>query len=267
LRTLIAFVLVAALIYTGLCALLYARQHSMIYYPVPRSLPAEVASMPLAVDGVELVITTRIASGPKALIYFGGNGEDVSRNLGELSATFPEHALYLMHYRGYGGSGGRPSELALKADALRLYDRIQSDHQQIGVIGRSLGSGIALHVASRRPVHRLALVTPYDSIEKIAAEQFPVFPVRLLLVDKYRSYLDAPQISIPTLVLLAARDQIIPRDSSERLYAAFRPGVADLEIVEGAGHNSISSSSLYLPMLHTALVDTATIEHTAAQSP
>lgn len=252
-RTLIASVLVLALIYVASCGLLYARQRSMMYYPVPRSLPAETASIDLAVEDASLLITTRVIDSPKALIYFGGNGEDVSRSLEQLSATFPEHALYLMHYRGYGGSDGSPSEAALKADALVLFDHVRTDHQQIAVIGRSLGSGIALHLASLRPVQRLALVTPYDSIEDIAAEQFPLFPVRLLLLDKYRSYLDAAKITVPTLVLLAEHDQVIPRASSELLLTRFSPGVASAQVIPGAGHNTISADSQYFPALRLAL--------------
>jgi len=66
----------------------------------------------------------RPKDGPGALIYFGGNAEDVSLNMRSFSAGFPESAIYLLHYRGYGGSTGKPSEGALFADALTLFDEV-----------------------------------------------------------------------------------------------------------------------------------------------
>ena len=66
--------------------------------------------MPLSVPDAELVISLRAHEGPNAIVYFGGNGEDVAYNLPEFSSAFPEHALYLMNYRGYGGSSGTPTE-------------------------------------------------------------------------------------------------------------------------------------------------------------
>jgi uncharacterized protein len=100
-----------------------------------------------------------------------------------LAAAFPDRSLYAMNYRGYGGSSGKPSETGLIADALVLFDRVHADHPHIVVIGRSLGSGIAVHIASVRPIERLVLVTPYDSLLKIAASQFRYFPLSWLMLD------------------------------------------------------------------------------------
>ena len=90
-----------------------------------------------------------------------------------LADAFPDHALYLLHYPGYGGAPGKPSEAAIAADALALFDRVAPQHPRVVVIGRSLGSGVAVQVASARPVARLVLVTPYDSLEEIAAKHVP----------------------------------------------------------------------------------------------
>ena len=89
-----------------------------------------------------------------ALVYFGGRSEEVSWISARLAALRGVHSLFL-NYRGYGGSQGRPSERAVLADALTLYDWISSrpgvDPHRVGLIGRSLGSGIAAYVASERP--------------------------------------------------------------------------------------------------------------------
>jgi len=175
----------------------------------------------------------RQRSGPNALLYFGGNAEDVSYSLPSLSTAFPDHAVYLLHYRGYGGSSGKPSEAALFADALALFDRVSTDHQNIAVVGRSLGSGVAVHLASLRPVARLVLVTPYDSLQELAARQFPYLPVRWLLLDKFESWRYAEHITVPTLVIAAEHDEVIPRMSTEALYKRFRTGVASFKTVIG----------------------------------
>lgn len=248
----LTFLVVVVLFYVGLCAALFFFQRSMIYFPQPRSAGTSLATISLRAGDHEVIVSTRVHAGPKALIYFGGNAEDVSANLPELSRAFPEHALYLLHYRGYGGSGGTPSEAALFADALALFDRIHAEHPDVVVIGRSLGSGVAVHLASMRPVGRLVLVTPYDSLAEIAAGRFPVFPVRWLLRDRFDSGIYAPKVSAPTLLIGAEHDEVVPVRSAELLATRFRPGVARLVVLPGTGHNTISDHPRYLPLLKGA---------------
>nr|WP_319588188.1 alpha/beta hydrolase [uncultured Desulfobulbus sp.] len=195
------------------------------------------------------MITTRPHSGPDALLYFGGNAEDVSSSLPSLAQAFPDHALYLPHYRGYGGSSGKPSETALFADALALFDKAKNEHSKIVVIGRSLGSGVAVYLASQRPVARLVLVTPYDSIQGLATRQFPYLPVHWLLLDKFESGKYAPKVTAPTLVIAAEHDEVIPRASTEALCTRFSGGVAALKVVGGTGHNTISESPAYIALM------------------
>jgi uncharacterized protein len=242
-------VAVVALVYLALCAVLFVNQRSMIYFPQPRSPGSGAATITLPADGAEVLVTVRPHGGPNALIYFGGNAEDVSYNLPGLSTAFPDYAVYLLHYRGYGGSSGKPSEAALFTDALALFDKVRIEHNNIVVVGRSLGSGVAVHLASLRPVARLVLVTPYDSLQELAAHQFPYFPVRWLLLDKFESWRYATQVIAPTLVLAAEHDEVVPRASTESLYARFRAGVASLRVVAGTSHNTISQSPEYLPLL------------------
>ena len=248
-RTIVTLAAVVALVYLGLCGALFLFQRSLIYFPQPRSLAGGAATLTLPADGAQVLVTARPRSGSNALLYFGGNAEDVSGSLPDLSTAFPDHAIYLLHYRGYGGSSGKPSEAALFADALALFDKIRAEHQNIVVVGRSLGSGVALYLASQRPVARLVLVTPYDSLLELAAKQFPYFPVRWLLLDKFESWRYAQQIAVPTLVVAAEHDEVIPRESTEALYKRFRTGVASFKVVAGTGHNSISDSPDYLPLL------------------
>lgn len=244
---------IAALAYAGVCIAMFIFQRSLIYYPQPRGVDTPDSKMTLKVDGAELVVSVRPLAGGKAIVYFGGNAEDVSQNLHSFSRNFPDHALYLLHYRGYGGSTGTPTEQANHADAASLFEIVRAQHTDITVIGRSLGSGVAVRLASERPVSRLILITPYDSIEEIAASHYPYLPVRFLLRDRYESGKYAPNIKVPTILLAAENDEVIPRTSTEKLFGRFGKGVASLKTIAGAGHNDLETKSEYFEILGAAL--------------
>jgi len=241
------------IVYACICAYVYAMQDSFIYYPQPKSLSSPDSTLILPVEDAQIIVTTKQHSGSKAIIYFGGNGEDVSRNLPSFNIAFPDHAIYLMHYRGYGGSSGVPSEEAIYFDAVTLYKTVVKDHSDISIIGRSLGTGIATRLSSNFSVSRLVLVTPYDSLVEIASDVFPYLPVSILLRDKYESGKYAEKISTPTTILMAENDQVIPRESTEKLYSRFPDDVAALIKIKDVGHNSISSSPEYLLSLKNSL--------------
>lgn len=252
-KSVVSFGAFLVLVYVGLCAALFIFQRSFIYYPQPRVRSANSPTMALSVPGAELLISVRPHDGPDAIVYFGGNGEDVSFNLPDFSTAFPSHSLYLMNYRGYGGSSGKPTEADIQQDALALFDRVHAQHPNVVIMGRSLGSGVAIRLASQRPATRLVLITPYSSIAELGARQFPFFPVKWLLQDKFESWRYAPQIRVPTVLVAAERDQIIPRTSTEDLYTRFGQGVASLQIIPGVGHNTISQDPLYLQALKAGL--------------
>jgi pimeloyl-ACP methyl ester carboxylesterase len=245
-------IMVAALaVYAVSCLALFLAQRSFIYYPPHAAAFPAPATSSLTVPGAVIKVSERPLDGKRALLYLGGNAEDVTASLPILDQAFPEHALYLMHYRGYAGSTGKPTEQDLVADAVLLFDRIAARHPEVMVVGRSLGTGVALQLADRRRVHRLVLVTPYDSILDLAAQQFPVFPVRWLLKDKYESWRYAPRVTAPTLVLVAEHDEVIQAWSTQRLMSRFQPGVASMRVIVGAGHNTISESPAYIPALRS----------------
>lgn len=226
-------------VYALLCAWVYARQRSMIYYPVPERTAAAGEALSLPVAGAVLKIWTVRRPGSRALVYFGGNAEDVGFSLGEFAQAIPERSLYFVNYRGYGGSTGAPTEAALVADALVIFDSLRKDHDEIAVIGRSLGSGVAVQLAAARPVSRLVLVTPFDSLARVGQGAMPWLPVALLMKDRYESTRFAPQVSCPILLLIAADDRVIPPAHAQALLAAFAAGRARALEVPAAGHNDI----------------------------
>ncbi|RON47804.1 alpha/beta hydrolase [Pseudomonas frederiksbergensis] len=252
-RILVYILVAVAALYLLLCVALFVFQRALIYFPQPSAIATPDTVLKLSVADADLQVSIRPHNGPKALIYFGGNAEDVSRNLPDFSQAFPDQAIYLMHYRGFGGSTGSPSEEAIARDALDLFDRVYAEHPQVAVVGRSLGTGVAIRLASQRPATRLILITPYNSVLEIAARQYQMFPVKWLLKDTFDSGQYAAHISVPTLLIAAEHDDVIPRSSTVRLYGQFIQGVATMKVIAGAGHNSISESPDYLKLIGSGL--------------
>ena len=247
-KVLVGFAAVSLAAYAGQCAFMYSKQRTLLYFPQPMAPGGEARTLPLRTTGPRVLVSVREAPGPWAIVYYGGNAEDVSQNLPRFDAAFPQHALYLLHYRGYAGSEGEPNEADLYSDALALFDYAHRRHRRVIVVGRSLGSGLAVHVASARAAARLVLVTPYDSIVGVAAEQYPFFPVSLILEDKYESFRYAPLVRAPTRIFVAGKDEVIPRASTEQLYRRFHAGVASMIQFPDAGHSDIASDPNYLPL-------------------
>ena len=178
------------------------------------------------------------------LIYFGGNAEEVSASAEELSERL-RLPVGAMNYRGYGASSGQPSAAALRADATVAFDaliaRMGVVERDAIVIGRSLGSHMAAVVAARRDVAGLLLVTPFDSIEAVAAQRYPIFPVGMLLRHKFDTIAETARIRSPALIIAAGEDRVVPGRHAAALAAGWRgSGEIANTVLEGAGHNDIT---------------------------
>lgn len=241
---------IVVLMYAGFCAFIYATQRNAIYYPTPEVHVPEVADIRLDSDGETLKIwRLAYADGSSAIIYFGGNAEEVSGNIPQFRSIFPQHNVYLVNYRGYGGSTGSPSESGLYKDALAVFDEIRSSYTNISVIGRSLGSGVATYLATARDINRLILVTPFDSIENVARNAMPLLPVSLLLKDKFDSIGRVADIDAPVLIVTAENDEVITKRHSDALAGAFPESQVTLEVIADTGHNTIDMSPRYSNVL------------------
>jgi pimeloyl-ACP methyl ester carboxylesterase len=236
-------------IYMAGALLLYFFQNSFIYYPTP-AVKHPFPEKRFAHEGETIQVITLNEGKEKAIIYFGGNGEAVAYNGESFLKNFPDHTLYLVNYRGYGGSSGTPTQAGLFGDALYLYDAIKKEHPKITAVGRSLGSGIAVYLAAQREIEKLVLITPYESIQSVAQEIYPIFPMGLILRDKYRSVDHVDRISAKeTLILIAEEDQIIDPSHAYRLAETFDDKKVTIEVIEGKGHNTISRDRRYYPLL------------------
>ena len=153
--------------WTGLLALGYAvvsllvflSQRSFIYFPKPAADSS--GRLELQVHGQRVLVAHRPHPGPRALIYFGGNAEDVSLSRSALFAHVAER------------------------------------HSAVTVAGRSLGTGPAVHLAATQPVKRLVLLVPFDSLLAVARDTMPWLPVDLRLLDRWDAAAEAPLVRAP----------------------------------------------------------------------
>jgi pimeloyl-ACP methyl ester carboxylesterase len=248
-KTILGLMLIPLGLYAFACLMLYATQRNLIFFPVPRT-NTTAPTLALKADVGDVLVSTRVVEGRRAVIYFGGNAEDVSQTVPDLAVAFPGRAIYALHYRGYGGSAGSPGEAGIVADALALFDRVHAAHDDIVLVGRSLGSGPAVQVAGARPATGLVLVTPYDSLADVGAAHYPLFPVRWLARDRFDSVGIAPTLTLPTTIIAAGRDPVVPMANTRRLEAAFRPGVARFVLLPREDHN-FGLTSEYLAALQS----------------
>src|SRR5258706_6734802 len=130
--------------YALLCVFVYARQRSLIYYPTPARASAVGEAVRFPVSGAVLQLWVVRRPGPSAAIYFGGNAESVADSAEAFARAVPDRTWVFVNYRGYGGSTGKPSEKALVADALAVWGWAEAEHSQTAVLGRRLGSGVAV---------------------------------------------------------------------------------------------------------------------------
>ena len=243
-RKILENVIYFLLIYLLACAVMYLLQRKLLYYPTGR-IPHSFPQLKLVNQNESIEVIVLNEGKNEALMYFGGNAESVIYNAEDFLKAFPLHTVYLLNYRGYGGSTGHPTEKGIFSDALVLFDKIQGKHQKISVIGRSLGSGVAVFLASKRPLQKMVLITPYDSIKSLGQSKFIIFPVFLLLKDKYDSLRRVKHIQAQTIALVAENDEVIPNKHSQRLINEFPPGQITAITIKNSGHNDISQKEEY----------------------
>ncbi len=260
---------IAAVVGVGLPLVVWLAQDALIFYrqPLPESRRGEIARRYPAVEEVRLaaadgtrlhgwLVKPQAVSPAPLVIYFGGNAEEVSWMIDAVGdpvrGETPGIAWLLVNYRGYGLSEGSPSEAALVADALVLYDFAAAhpavDRERIVAFGRSLGSGVAVALAAQRPVRAVVLVSPFDSLASVAKHHYPYLPVDWLLRHPFDSIALAPALRQPLLCFIAERDEVIPPVHSERLFAAWG-GAKRKVALAGAGHNDTDGADGFWPSL------------------
>ncbi len=193
-------------------------------------------------NGVPVYVQEREGAGP-VVLYFMGNAGSLSlfENAFEGHISADRHIVAL-EYRGGAGRSGKPSETALKEDALAAADYASRPGKPLIVQGYSLGTGLATHVAALREVDRVILTAPYDRLCRLMSERSYLPACQMPFVQTWRSLEDAAKIDAPILILHGSNDEVVPPRYSE-VFAAL-PNV-QRRIINDASHNDIGSFKEY----------------------
>ena len=246
-------IIIIVILYVGICTLLYFNQDDLLFHPKPKTLKevSEILKMAPDLDTLSFVMNDgnrtcgyiyndTIKEKLPLVLYFGGNAEEVS-HLSEKKNYFPNTIMVLINYRSFGLSQGIISEKNMFSDALEVYDKLITnpniDANNVIVIGRSIGTGVATYLSSQRETKATILITPYESMIDVAQEKYPFVPIGLLIKHPFKSNEYATSITTPVLALISKNDQIIPIKHAYNLLDAWKGKTSFLEVDED--HNSI----------------------------
>ncbi len=244
------FLTFAVAFYIGLTALMYLFQRALMYFPETlRTRPAqaglpEAQEVTLATDDGERLIAWYVPpdDGKPVILYFQGNGGSPRYRAARFRAIVAEgNGLLALAYRGYGGSTGSPTEPGLLADAQAAYDFAASHYPaaRIALWGESLGGALAVALAGEREVGGVILEAPFTSAADVAKRAYPIFPVRWLMHDQFRSDERIGRVKAPVLVMHGEHDEVVAFSLGERLYGLITAPKRFVRFPRGR-HNDLS---------------------------
>ena len=179
------------------------------------------------------------------LLYFHGN----SRNLQRWGRVAPEftkrgYNVLMIDFRGYGKSDGEPSESNLNEDGQIAYDWLKNNYPDLSITiyGRSLGTGVATHVAANNPAKQLILETPFNNLQDVVRARYPF----LFLIKPFRVLFPNDQnlrkVNYPVFIFHGTNDRIIPFECAEKLKASIKPNDR-FYTIEGGRHGNLGAFS------------------------
>lgn len=206
---------------------------------VPEMAPATVRTA----DGLDLTgwYAPTPAGRPTVVLYHGNAGHLAMRAFKARRFLDAGFGVWLAGYRGYAGNAGRPTEAGLYADGRAVLDHLAGLGVAGGgliLYGESLGTGVAVQMATERPVAAVVLEAPYTTIPDVAAGRYPFLPVRLLARDRFDSLSKVGRLTTPLLVVHGERDAVVPVRLGRRLFEA-ASGPKQGVFLPQPGHNDL----------------------------
>jgi fermentation-respiration switch protein FrsA (DUF1100 family) len=221
-----------------------------LYIPNPTRVAPKDAGLPVteevvfkAGDGTRLIAWYRPAQpGKPTLLYFQGNCGNAADRAGKIKAIGSDgYGVFMLNYRRYGGSGGRPTEKRIVADAVSAYDYLRGlgvAPHDIAVYGESLGTAVATRLCLQREARALVLEAPFTTVVDVGRLMWPLLPLQYIMADQYRTIDRIGEVTVPLFIIHGGRDNVIPLDHARRvLHAANEPKT--LSVVPRAGHNDL----------------------------
>lgn len=244
----IAGMLAAA--YGGLALLLFVFQSQLVFFPdVGREIVATPAQLGLPYEELQLRTDDGIglhgwyipaAKARGTVLFLHGNGGNISHRL-DSALMFQRlgYDMLIFDYRGYGNSGGTPSEEGTYRDAMAAWKYLAEQRHisscRIVLYGESMGAAVAAQLATREKPAALVIASGFTSVPDMAQHLYPYLPARWLTHIRYdtREYLR--KVTAPVLVAHSPQDDIVPFEQGKALFAAANPPKQFLELA--GGHN------------------------------
>ena len=247
---LLIFLGAALALYVALAGALYLYQRKLLYVPdKDRPVARDVGVAALreieltTPDGLRL-LAWWVPPDPRrpVVVYFHGNAGHLGFRAVRLGlfhaagfgALFPE-------YRGYGGNPGSPTEDGLLTDARTAMAFLAAQGippERIVLFGESLGTAVAVRMASEHAIAALLLESPFTSIADVAQSHYPYVPAKLLIKDPFETTAHIRKVRAPILMMLGERDRVVPPSFTRRLYAA-APDPKQLWIAPEGHHSNL----------------------------
>lgn len=253
-----------AFLYVCIGAFLFGMQRSFLYFPPHSKVPlAEVEAAGVfrelafkTEDGLDLKAWYAPATRKRmTIIYFHGNADCLSSAIQVAEPYVGEgYGFLLVEYRGYSGLSGRPSENGLYADGRaavhKLFD-LGAQPDSFVMMGHSLGSGVATQMAVEYHAPALVLVAPFLSTVQVAQKRYPIFPVDLLMLDRFDNQQKIKNVSGSVIILHGDDDQVIDPAHGKTLFEEADEPKA-FHSIPARGHNDLFDdiAPIVLPWLN-----------------
>jgi uncharacterized protein len=257
-RRALRFVRLAAVVYVGVVVVLVLFENKLVYRPAGAGRDWEAAP---SKDIQDIELTARDGAtihgwwcpqpnSPRALLYLHGNAGNLSWR-GQSILKIREQlgvSVLIIDYPGYGKSTGRPSEIGCYHAADAAYEWLTEAQavapSNVIVWGASLGGGVAVDLASRKPCGALVLVKTFSTMPDVAARLYPWIPVRWLMRNRFNSLDKIRDCRCPVFVAHGTTDELIPEALGRKLFeAANEP--KEYFLMADAGHNDPLSSGMF----------------------
>ena len=221
-----------------------------LYIPDPKRVDPHEAGLTgveeivfKSAEGKKLIAWYRpAAKGKRTLLYFPGNSGNVAARAGKIKAIVADgYGVFIVNYRGFGGSASRPTEKRLVRDAVTAYDTLRGlgvPPRDIVLYGESLGTGVATQVCQQREAEGLVLESPFTSVVDVGKLAWPLLPLKQIMVDQYRTMDRIGSVDVPLFIIHGGRDAVIPLDMARRIFHAANDPKT-LTVVPRAGHNDL----------------------------
>ena len=221
-----------------------------LYIPDPKRVDPHEAGLTgveeiffKSAEGKKLIAWYRpAAKGKRTLLYFPGNSGNVAARAGKIKAIVADgYGVFIVNYRGFGGSASRPTEKRLVRDAVTAYDTLRGlgvPPRDIVLYGESLGTGVATQVCQQREAEGLVLESPFTSVVDVGKLAWPLLPLKQIMVDQYRTIDRIGSVDVPLFIIHGGRDAVIPLDMARRIFHAANDPKT-LTVVPRAGHNDL----------------------------